>query len=328
MLTTLTPERTAPSPGGRARPVGHGCSAGSGDPYFPLLGNGGYDVTHYTLDLAVDMQVGTISGTATLEATTTQALTRFDLDYAGPAVSALAVDGQPAGYKLDNGELVVTPSAALVAGQHFTTRVSYSGSRGQPCRPAHRFFSQAGSPTTRGHGASEPSGQESWYPLNETPADKASYTIRITVAKPWVVAANGLLESVSDNGDTRTYLWQTDNPVAPYLVTVGIAKFTQETKPGSDVTVRNYYGEGYPASAKTGFALLPQMITYYESLFGLIRSKPTVWWPTTPAWAFRWKPKRSPCLAQLYHRCSRGARAGAFLVWGFGYPDPLAGRMR
>ena len=32
--------------------------------------------------------------------------------------------------------------------------------------------------------------------------------------------------------------------------------------------VRNYFDEDYPDSAKAGFARTPQIITYYESLFG------------------------------------------------------------
>lgn len=282
IVTTLTPTRTtapvatagpaaaAPTAGQKTEtPQSTLGSAGSGDPYFPLLGNGGYDVTHYTLDLSVDMGAGTIAGTATLEANTTQALSRFDLDYAGPAVSAVEVNGQAAGYNLDNGELVITPVTSLAAGMPFTTRVAYRGKPGSNLPPGTPVFSQGWIPYDQGvMVASEPSGQESWYPLNETPADKASYTLRITVAKPWVVASIGVLESVTEDGEARTYLFETDNPVAPYLVTLGIAKFSLETEAGSDVPVRNYFGAGFLDSAKAGFSHIPDMITYYESLFG------------------------------------------------------------
>ena len=56
--------------------------------------------------------------------------------------------------------------------------------------------------------SAEPQGQAAWYPLNETPADKASYTFRITVAKPWVVAANGLQQSVTSGiVSQKSRLW-------------------------------------------------------------------------------------------------------------------------
>jgi len=249
---------------------------GVGDPYFPQLGNGGYDVQHYTINLAVDMEGGDIFGTTTIEAKTTQALARFDLDYSGPAITALSVDGQPAAFTRSGGELVISLSSPLPAGQTFSTAVTYRGQPGAglPANtPAYSLgWVPYGNRAPRDDGgvlvSAEPQGQAAWYPLNETPADKASYTFRITVAKPWVVAANGLQQSVTDNGGTRTYLWGTDNPVAPYLVTLAIGKLSEETDTSSDVLVRNFFDEGFPDAAKTGFSRIPQMITYYESLFG------------------------------------------------------------
>ena len=38
-------------------------------------------------------------------------------------------------------------------------------------------------------------GASGWYPVNEHPLDKATYTLRVTVPQPYVVAANGLLEA-------------------------------------------------------------------------------------------------------------------------------------
>ena len=38
---------------------------GIGDAYYPQLGNGGYDALHYTLELAIDPQSNTLSGTCT-----------------------------------------------------------------------------------------------------------------------------------------------------------------------------------------------------------------------------------------------------------------------
>src|SRR5689334_49957 len=81
-----TEEREAsPTPAAtRAQPTAQptalpAASDGLGDPYYPQLGNGGYDAQHYTLDLAADMRSGTISGTVTLAARATAELQAFDL---------------------------------------------------------------------------------------------------------------------------------------------------------------------------------------------------------------------------------------------------------
>ena len=52
----------------QAQEVGILGADGIGDPDFPLLGNGGYDARHYTLDLSADPEANTISGTVTRKA--------------------------------------------------------------------------------------------------------------------------------------------------------------------------------------------------------------------------------------------------------------------
>ena len=79
-----------------------GCTAGSsgiGDPYYPLLGNSGYDVQHYTLDLDLDVAGGAITaGTATIEAVALLDLCAFNLDFLGLEIEAITVDGQSASF--------------------------------------------------------------------------------------------------------------------------------------------------------------------------------------------------------------------------------------
>src|SRR3954449_5791304 len=73
-------------------------SAGIGDRLFPTLGNGGYDVQHYDLDLryATASPAQGIDGTVTILARATQSLSRFDLDFAGDSVGSVSVNGRAA----------------------------------------------------------------------------------------------------------------------------------------------------------------------------------------------------------------------------------------
>src|SRR3954464_3176864 len=101
----------SPSPG----------SAGLGDRLFPQLGNGGYDALHYDLDLRYATAAPTQArdGTVTILARATQALSRFDLDFAGRSVGSVSVDGQPAAFKRSGEDLVITPRRALPDGKLF-----------------------------------------------------------------------------------------------------------------------------------------------------------------------------------------------------------------
>ena len=47
-------------------------SAGSGDPFFPLAGNGGYDVRHYSLRITYDQPANSLEGFAVIRARATQ----------------------------------------------------------------------------------------------------------------------------------------------------------------------------------------------------------------------------------------------------------------
>jgi hypothetical protein len=95
-------------------------SNGLGDPFFPLAGNGGYDVSHYALRLSYEPQTHHLVGSATISATATQNLSRFDLDLRGFDVSRLTVNGQAASFTRAGQELVITPQAGLPAARPFT----------------------------------------------------------------------------------------------------------------------------------------------------------------------------------------------------------------
>ena len=243
---------------------------GIGDPYFPRMGNGGYDVQQYILDIEVDVAANAVTGEATILALATEDLARFHLDFEGPPLSEVTVDGLPASAERQNGELVITPAQALVAGEPFTATIAYAGLPG-----AHRAVGDAR--YSRGwhhYGdgilvASQPTGAASWYPVNDHPLDKARYTMRITVPEPYVAAANGVLIDVEEGEGLRTYHWEEDNPMASYLATVAIAEFERvEDGEAAGVPIRNYFPADLPASARAGYERTGDMLTYFSSVFG------------------------------------------------------------
>ena len=103
-------------------------SPGLGDPFFPNAGNGGYDVAHYSLSLGYEPSTNQLSGTATITATATQNLSRFDLDLRGFSIPRLLVNGQAASFARDGEqELVITPQTGLTSGSVFTVVIDYAG---------------------------------------------------------------------------------------------------------------------------------------------------------------------------------------------------------
>jgi aminopeptidase N len=239
------------------------------------LGNGGYDAQHYTLDLDVDVVSNTISGTMTMRAVATQDLSAINLDFVGMSVQQVWVGGQPAAFDdFERSpalahELTITPTTGLRRGDIFTVFVAYTGQPG-PYRSAAIPFSMGWMPYEEGIlVASEPDASASWYPVNDHPLDKATYRFQVTVPEPYVVAANGLLESVEEGDLGRTYHWETQDPVASYLVTVNIADYVTQRETGPNgLPIRNFYPPDLAELAAYDFARTPEMIRFFSEQFG------------------------------------------------------------
>jgi aminopeptidase N len=242
---------------------------GLGDAYYPALGNSGYDVQHYTIDLSADVNYNTISGTTTIDALAATELPAFHLDLVGMTVEDITVNGAAATWERTEHELIVTPASPLPAGAAFTVAVTYGGTP--------QGVEMTGIPFLAGwvnYGggimvASEPGGAAGWYPVNDHPLDKATYTFRITVPQPYVVAANGILTDTIEDSDQTTFVWEMRQPLASYLATVNIDEFVRVEEEGPNgLLIRNYFPPNLVDSATREFAKTADMIAYYESVFG------------------------------------------------------------
>ena len=254
----------------------NGCSSaqpgaeGIGDTYYPQLGNGGYDALHYTLELSIDPQSNALSGVCTMEAQATQSLGAFNLDFTGLSIQQITVNDKAAKYSREERELTITPAQPIQAGDVFTVSTIYSGS--PETSPSSGALWSSGWYHTDENVvfvSSETSGSATWYPVNDHPLDKASYTFRITVPKPYVVAANGLLQQEVDNGDAITYVWEAAEPMASYVTAINIDKYMVETVPGPDgILIRNYLPPDFPEASKAGINQTGDMLAFFSERFG------------------------------------------------------------
>lgn len=245
-------------------------AAGAGDSLYPHLGNGGYDVQHYTLDLTVkDVATSDLDGTTDIDARATQNLSSFNLDFIGFEIINLTVNEQPAEFRRSKQELIIIPSRPLAENETFTVEVQYQGSPGEMDSIAIPI--QTGWITFEGGSfvLSEPDGAASFYPVNDHPLDKATYTFRVTVPEPYEAAANGVLLDTIDNGETTTFTFEARDPMASYLATINIDEFDLETSQSENgVPIRNYYPTGSPEAMRRPFARQGEMIEYFSDLFG------------------------------------------------------------
>lgn len=197
----------------------------------------------------------------------------FNLDFFGLTVDAVQVNRHPAHFSRAGSELTVTPSTLLANNAPFTITVAYHGQPApisdDPAVP--RSYGPIGWLRLRPgvFVISEPSGGITWFPGNHHPSDKATYTITITVAKPYVVAANGMLIDVRDDGPTRTFVWSERKPTASYLATVAIGEFAVLTERGPDgLPIRHYLPADAAPALIQAVRQTPAMLRFFTDLLG------------------------------------------------------------
>ncbi|MGZ0146006.1 M1 family metallopeptidase [Kribbella sp. WER1] len=199
---------------------------GAGDPYFPDMGNGGYDVSHYDINLAFDPATKAISATTTIVATATQNLSRFDLDFRGPLkISKVSVDGRQAAFTCSGAqELVITPRRGLWRGSRFVVSVTYAGVPQKIDDPA---LGVSGWVATKDGAVAlnQPIGAATYFPVNDTTDDKATYSQTVTVPTGLTVLANGEPGPTTRHGGRTTFRWRMNQPMASELAMLAIGKY-------------------------------------------------------------------------------------------------------
>ncbi|MDA3628106.1 M1 family metallopeptidase [Saccharopolyspora oryzae] len=241
---------------------------GAGDDYFPGYGNGGYDVSHYDLQLRYQPADDHLQGTATIVAKPTQNLTAFNLDFALTPKSVL-VNGKPAQFSQDGTELTVTPSETLPEGSLATFVVSYEG---VPSTVEVDGLNPWIRTSDGALAVGQPEISAWWFPGNDHPRDKATYDIAVTVPDGTEVVANGVNTDNSSLAGWTTWKWRTTKPTATYLAFFGAGNYEINEKTGafgqpSITAYSDNLGE-LAGPAKASVERTPEVLNFLSGVLG------------------------------------------------------------
>ncbi|MFG1607554.1 M1 family metallopeptidase [Actinoplanes sp. NPDC049265] len=254
-----------------AAPAGHPGAPGLGDPYFPLDGNGGYDARHYDLAVRYAPETDVLTGVATIRARATESLTSFNLDFDGMTIRAITVDGRPATWSRAGQELTVTPRRTLRRGGTFVTRVSYDG---VPKKIVDPDLGDGGAFTTDDGVVilGEPDVAAAWFPSNDHPLDKASFSIRLTVPAGTEAISNGTLAGRATRSGWTTWAWEQPEPMATYLASAVVGQFDLTTYRKNGLffldAIDPKLSPELAANARATFAREPEFIQFMSGVFG------------------------------------------------------------
>jgi aminopeptidase N len=232
-----------------------------------------YDVTYYSLDLAMDPVSSTISGYVAIQGTVTGSpLATVDIDLDDRmVVSQVTYTGGTLSFSHPGDLLTVTLDRTYAQGEPFSFSVYYAGTP-QPSNEAFGFDTYNGQPMI--WSLSEPFGARTWWPCKDVPSDKAdSVDVRITVPDNLIVASNGTLVGEDDNGTTKTYHWHEGYPITTYLVSVAIYPYYVYSdwyhySPTDSMEVRFYVFPDHYSYVQPYYAMTVDMIGVYAGLFG------------------------------------------------------------
>jgi aminopeptidase N len=271
VLAVSTSVVLAGGPAGAAPPPATPGSVGIGDPYYPLDGNGGYDVKHYDLAIRYNPASDSLAGVADIRARATQRLSAFNLDLDGLTIRSITVDGHAAKWSRSGTELTVTPRRSLGKGHDFDTRIVYDG---VPTVIRDPDLGDGGAFTT-GDGViilGEPDVAQAWFPSNDHPSDKASFDIALTVPNGLQAISNGVPGGRSTKHGWTTWRWQQREPMATYLAMASIGKFDVKSYEKNGIRFLDAIDPALPAATyqrvAKSFAREPEILKFLAGYFG------------------------------------------------------------
>jgi len=186
-----------------------------------------FDVIHYHLELAIIPETEWVDGELKLTATSMiDDLVEVVLNFTS-FLRVNSVKDSGISFVHNKDLLTIKLNRNYNRGEAITVAIKYSGQPTLALDPGGLFFARRGA-TWAIHSESCPWHARNWFPCKDVPWDKADSTdMIITVPEDLVVASNGLMRRLSDNGDgTKTYHWHEDYPISTYLISIQITDYS------------------------------------------------------------------------------------------------------
>ncbi|MGE0560424.1 MAG: M1 family metallopeptidase [Flavobacteriales bacterium] len=116
----------------------------------------------------------------------------------------------------------------------------------------------------------ETQSNSAWFPTIDSPNERCTGEIAITVEEKYKTLSNGILTHQEINGNgTRTDFWEMNQPHAPYLFMMAIGEFAVVKDKWRNIEVDYYVEKDYEDDATAIFGLTPEMLEFYSKRLGV-----------------------------------------------------------
>ena len=232
-----------------------------------------YDVLHYDLNLAFDLQKKTFGGNVKIEFRATGFPNEIVLSASNLTlvIDSVFIDGKKTSFTHSEDYIVSKLPSPLDKGIHSLISVYYRGTSNftGAFEDGGVYFSSSNRVAT----SSEPYFARKWFPCKDIPSDKATAAIAITVAESLKAVSNGILKKVEQQDHHKTYYWETSYPIATYLISVAIAPYSEFSEEYTSIAEKKlkifYYVFPEDSSkARTDFTNTTKILEFFEQTFG------------------------------------------------------------
>lgn len=241
------------------------------------------DLVHTKLKVSFDYEKSQMAGEAWITLTPHfYNVSELELDAKAMLIHKVTSNGKELKYDYDDSKLLIKLGNTYGKGEEYTVYIEYTarpeevkelGSAAISSAKGLYFVDPLGTdpkkPTqiwTQG----ETEASSCWFPTIDSPNQKTSQEIYMTVPDQYVTLSNGLLKEQTKNNDgTRTDYWKFDKKHAPYLFFMGVGEFSIVEDKWKDIAVDYYVEKEYEPYAKGIFGLTPEMLDFYSDYTGI-----------------------------------------------------------
>ena len=234
------------------------------------------DISYYKLDLFIDVEIETITGSVTIKGIVGSLQPEFlEFDFSNQmTVDSIKLQQNVVSFEHENSLIkIASPDVIGQDGYEFEIEIFYNGNPTPTGFGSFNFDSHNNIPHV--WTLSEPFGSRSWWPCKDDPADKAdSVDIIITMREDQIVVSNGILveETEVDNGFKR-YFWKETYPITTYLVSITTYPYEMWTNEyvsvnGDTMPIVHYVYPDHYDIVFQNYQLTASMMSLFENRFG------------------------------------------------------------
>ncbi|MGZ3625355.1 MAG: M1 family aminopeptidase [Ktedonobacteraceae bacterium] len=228
------------------------------------------DVKHVKLDITLDFEQETISGTVyTTFSTLYDYLKTITFDAVELHIERVKLEhGKELSYSVSEKKLIVTLDRAYKYAEEFTITVEYHA---KPRTGLHFMKPEPEDPTrpVQAWTFGQPRYHSHWFPCHDAPNDRATTEIIATVPAQFITISNGDLLSVTDHGATKTHHWRHDIPHAMYLISLVVGEFAVIEDSYKSIPVTYYVRPDRKDDARLYMGKTPEMIRFFSEYTGV-----------------------------------------------------------